>query len=342
MSPPPKPPALLAAFIVLVSAFALQQLRSGVSSERYAKADVCASDHLPTAALGAVRLVFAALILATIAYANVCAETINVTLMYLPESAMKTRHGGPDSFEIFGLRRNTTFTMLSFLLLGIYFAAAGAWPGGGGREEPLIEAVEEGGEAAAGVASLAGACDGASVGVLSIVLTSLLNALYPAHLLLSFATTWVLIPAALRKTEDAARVFGLHTPLLAHNANIAMVSAEVLLSKQRLLPELWPLSALYGVFYVGFAWWWASKHRLFYYFFIDVTLPLPKAVGFHLALFAVLAVASQLGALLSDTVRSGGPAAEAAAALAVTWCGTRIRFVGSKWWAAVGGPARRP
>eukprot|EP00315_Gephyrocapsa_oceanica_P014238 CAMPEP_0185360604 /NCGR_PEP_ID=MMETSP1364-20130426/9723_1 /TAXON_ID=38817 /ORGANISM="Gephyrocapsa oceanica, Strain RCC1303" /LENGTH=317 /DNA_ID=CAMNT_0027960877 /DNA_START=33 /DNA_END=986 /DNA_ORIENTATION=+ len=317
MSPPPKPPALLAAFIVLVSAFALQQLRSGVSSERYAKADVCASDHLPTAALGAVRLVFAALILATIAYANVCAETINVTLMYLPESAMKTRHGGPDSFEIFGLRRNTTFTMLSFLLLGIYFAAAG-------------------------VASLAGACDGASVGVLSIVLTSLLNALYPAHLLLSFATTWVLIPAALRKTEDAARVFGLHTPLLAHNANIAMVSAEVLLSKQRLLPELWPLSALYGVFYVGFAWWWASKHRLFYYFFIDVTLPLPKAVGFHLALFAVLAVASQLGALLSDTVRSGGPAAEAAAALAVTWCGTRIRFVGSKWWAAVGGPARRP
>mmetsp|Transcript_47423 Transcript_47423/g.153928 ORF Transcript_47423/g.153928 Transcript_47423/m.153928 type:complete len:318 (-) Transcript_47423:579-1532(-) len=317
MSPPPKPPALLVAFIVLVSAFALQQLRSGVSSERYAKADVCASDHLPTAALGAVRLVFAALILATIAYANVCAETINVTLMYLPESAMKTRHGGPDSFEIFGLRRNTTFTMLSFLLLGIYFAAAG-------------------------VASLAGACDGASVGVLSIVLTSLLNALYPAHLLLSFATTWVLIPAALRKTEDAARVFGLHTPLLAHNANIAMVSAEVLLSKQRLLPELWPLSALYGVFYVGFAWWWASKHRLFYYFFIDVTLPLPKAVGFHLALFAVLAVASQLGALLSDTVRSGGPAAEAAAALAVTWCGTRIRFVGSKWWAAVGGPARRP
>jgi len=317
MSPPPKPPALLVAFIVLVSAFALQQLRSGVSSERYAKADVCASDHLPTAALGAVRLVFAALILATIAYANVCAETINVTLMYLPESAMKTRHGGPDSFEIFGLRRNTTFTMLSFLLLGIYFAAAG-------------------------VASLAGACDGASVGVLSIVLTSLLNALYPAHLLLSFATTWVLIPAALRKTEDAARVFGLHTPLLAHNANIAMVSAEVLLSKQRLLPELWPLSALYGVFYVGFAWWWASKHRLFYYFFIDVTLPLPKAVGFHLALVAVLAVASQLGALLSDTVRSGGPAAEAAAALAVTWCGTRIRFVGSKWWAAVGGPARRP
>jgi len=218
---------------------------------------------------------------------------------------MPGRHSGSLSFRLSGLARQSPFTGQSFVLLGVYFTLAG-------------------------IASLSGVCEwSTSAGML---LTILINVLYPTHLLICNMVTWVLIPFGwFKKSHAGLRVFGIHTALMAHNANIAMVSLELALSRQFILPELAPFAILYGIYFVIWSWVWALRHRIFYYFFLDVTLPAAKSVGLHFLLAVMLYFGSRLGVAVSG-LHSYGFGTEMAIAALVTFYSSRIRFPTSKWW----------
>lgn len=56
---------------------------------------------------------------------------------------------------------------------------------------------------------------------------------------------------------------------MMHNGNILMMTIETLLFHHK--PELWfcVLPVMVGCLYVALAWWWFSRTRVFYYWFMD-------------------------------------------------------------------------
>jgi len=294
----PGPPGALVLLLLAMTVISFVSFNAGLQSAGVAALDPCSSEFIPTEALGIMRLVFAAIIIICLVTALVT-DGPTIPVSYLPASKVYEL-GGPKLFKINGSSRLTPFTMQSFVLLGIYFAAAGA-------------------------ATLVGPSVCGADSHLRIALISLLNALYPVHLLISYAVTWILLPGAFKKDPVAAQPFVQPVSLTAHNANIMMVNIELALSSQRILPELLGLSVLWGVAFCLFAWGWAQRHRLFYYFFIDYTLPLKTVLGFHLALLCVLALGSLAGSVVSSATSGYGLPVRVIAAALVTWFGMRIR-----------------
>ena len=273
------------------------------SSERLASIDVCNSDYVATSTLAALRLTMAAIIWSCITFA-VNSGPITLKLQYMPQSKLMSMHDGKTQVDLVGLKRQSPFTGQSFILLGLYFTLAGC-------------------------ASALGACDGR----MRVLLACLFSTIYPVHLLISAIVTYILIPMGLRRAPDGKLTvaLGMHTALIAHNANMAFVSIELALSRQQVLAELFPFAILWGVYFVLFSWYWARKHRLFYYLFIDATLPPALSVSMHVGLVGTLALFTQVGAFISTATKAHGLLAEAGASCLIVFGVTRINFHTSKW-----------
>lgn len=299
--PAPAPTAPLILILVVAAAFGTSALTSTLSKlvgPSGTALDAFTSEFLPTQALGAVRLCFSLLVLYVIIMA-VTDKPVTVKLVYLPGSSMVAR-GGPPTLTISGAARLTSFTMQTFTLLGVYFwlvaVASFSWPlltpGGAAR--------------------------------VSIVLASLWNVVYPCSLLVSFITTWVLIPTALKK--GTAAVFAMPTALYAHNANMVMVATELAISRQVVSVELLGAAILWGCWYLLFTWTWClPRWRMVFYFFLDPTLATRKAVAFHLALLLALSMFAALGALISHLSEGQPLLPRLGIALLVCFCTTRVR-----------------
>lgn len=284
--------------------------------------DVATSAHLSTTSLGLMRLAFSGIVFSVVVAITmvvrpnpqrsnptpglvltrsspVSAQLPGMTyvLTYLPGSTIRAR-GGPATLVLEGRLRFVAFTVQTWTLLGVYFALAS-------------------------VASLADAAPS----WLQPLVVALFSVVYPMSLLVSFVTTWVLIPAALEKGPAPVLPLQRWPALVMHNANIAFASAELCLSRNRVLLPLVGLSVLYGCYYIVFAWRVLAVLRAAPYFFLDPTLPLRRSVPLHLALAGLTLAFGALGALLSHlSAQTDAPYRSVGLAATVVLLSTRVRI----------------
>ena len=84
-------------------------------------------------------------------------------------------------------------------------------------------------------------------------------------------------------------VFMTIRPLLMHNANVLLMFTELLLNRMKVDPMHLPMVLAWGVWYVIFAWWWHSRTGVFFYPFMDYSLPNWKILGLKLAVMSAMA-----------------------------------------------------
>ena len=94
-------------------------------------------------------------------------------------------------------------------------------------------------------------------------------------------------------------------PVLMHNANVALMVADLLLGRLPVCASHLPLPLMWGAAYVLFAWGWHARTGVYYYPFLDHTLPWYKAVPMHVALLAALSAFHFLGAFVSNLAANG-------------------------------------
>ena len=92
---------------------------------------------------------------------------------------------------------------------------------------------------------------------------------FTASFLVSTVVTYVLIPGMKSKGAELADPFFQFFPLLFHNVNVILISAEAMLSNISFGFWHFPFIVIYGALYVVFAWYWFHKRGVFYYFFLD-------------------------------------------------------------------------
>ena len=130
---------------------------------------------------------------------------------------------------------------------------------------------------------------------------------------------------ALKKEPKAAYPFSLPTALMCHNANILMTLIELAISRQQVLGSLAGASVVWGIYFVAFPWALGHRHRMFFYFFLDTTLPLKYSVPLHVVLASTLAIFSALGAAISTLFQGRALYERLALALALCLTLTRLR-----------------
>ena len=106
-------------------------------------------------------------------------------------------------------------------------------------------------------------------------------------ILVTLVVTFALVPMN-RKASMKNPTLTSWRGLLYHNGNIASMLLEGALGSMMFAQPDFAFVVLFGCSYVLFAWWWFSRVGAYYYFFLDHTLPIAKAVGFHLGLVTVL------------------------------------------------------
>lgn len=191
---------------------------------------------------------------------------VSVAVIGLSAEGKTMEPEGPRSikFNVTGLARFTTFTSWCWSMQGVYFcisaycSAAHLYPG---RLSPPPPAVH------------------AATWVLYEVCLA-------TSILVTVVVTFVLIPTA--KRTDGHKQFFTWEPLLMHNANIAFMIAELLLTAIPVHPVHFSFAAILGVSYVIFSWFWFWSTGVFYYFFLDFRRK--KAVLMQLALVVALVV----------------------------------------------------
>jgi hypothetical protein len=127
---------------------------------------------------------------------------------------------------------------------------------------------------------------------------------FSVSLLITVVVTFVLIPGAKQRGLPVVNFF--NTPaLLMHNANVMFMLFE---GANNRLPVLLPhivFGVLYGILYTVFAWVWHWHKGIFYYFFLDYARK--DAVLCHLALIAALGVFFYVGVLVSWLTEQDSP-----------------------------------
>jgi hypothetical protein len=110
--------------------------------------------------------------------------------------------------------------------------------------------------------------------------------------------TFVLIPY--RTKTGAEAEFMLKTrAVIMHNANVALMATELLVGELPIRAAHLPFVVLWGCTYVLFAWRWHAMTGVYYYPFLDHTLPWPTAVGFHASLIVALSLFHMVGVAAS-------------------------------------------
>ena len=80
------------------------------------------------------------------------------------------------------------------------------------------------------------------------------------------------------KTNIFSSVLLSHLSIKTHR-----LQGEAALNKLQLVDAHMPYAVLFGVVYVIFAWYWFSRHKVYYYFFLDLSKPV-CVIGYTLTL----------------------------------------------------------
>lgn len=158
--------------------------------------------------------------------------------------AIPGRNGIIKHITLHGYERLSTFTVWSWILIGIYFGLTSY----------------------CGILSYFNYKHYISNNIL-IISWILYELSFAVSYLITIVVTFVLIPSA--KSRNSHHVFFTTPSLLMHNANVILMTLDSLLN---LLPYLYShavFGILYGLCYAIFSWIWFYYRGVFYYFFLD-------------------------------------------------------------------------
>ena len=236
---------------------------------------VGASPILPTGALLGMRLAFASVIAVSLCSSLASRTAHQFRLMTYPGSRL-----APKVLSNRGLQRLTTFTVQCWALQLFYFGCAA-----------VASALH-----LAGVATPDGAALRAALRAVHIAF----EVCFVTSLVVTAVVTFVLLPERRRRgdADGFARMLGWR-PQLMHNANLAFMATELLVSSMPMCGAHAVFSMLFGLQYLLGSWWWLQRTGVVYYPFIDPTLPPRQSIRFHTALLAVFGAFFALGAAVA-------------------------------------------
>lgn len=205
------------------------------------------SHYIDSYTFGLLRLFFSLSVLAVNLVLYFDSAGLTLTLM--------TRDGKQKIFRLFGLERFTMFTVWCWTLEGIYFALAAY----------CSLSISTG----FSLNNLLGFDIDSKILPVCWVLSEITFAL---AYLVTVVVTFVLLPGVKRQGLPTNTFFTV-VALLMHNANVAFLTADILLST--IVFNLWHLffAVLFGCAYVLFQWVWYHRLGAFYYFFLDYERP---------------------------------------------------------------------
>jgi len=210
----------------------------------------------------------------------------------------------PRKVALFGRQRLVTFTVQAWTAQCAYFGLAA-------------------------LAASAGAAGGGG-GWLPLRLTRYLFELCwaVAHLV-TVVSSYVLVPVACRAAPpgEADRVPILQPDqLVLHNANVALMHVDALLSGQCLVPSHAGVAVGFAAYYAAFAWCRARYVAgVVPYFFLDYSLPRAVALAFHLGLVAIIVASFLLGVFLTTQLVAADLGVRVAAHAAIVFAASRLR-----------------
>jgi len=126
------------------------------------------------------------------------------------------------------------------------------------------------------------------------------EASFSCAILVTVAVSFVLIPENAKQgnAEGVANFFTWST-LMMHNANLAFMATELVLSRLTLQITHFPVVVLWGLYYVLIAWGLLRFTGVILYPFLDPTIP--RAVVCHVALIVALLVFFLIGSAVAAT-----------------------------------------
>jgi hypothetical protein len=197
----------------------------------------------------------------------------SIATKYLKESSLK-----PKVITLKGMSRCATFTVWSWCLLTLYFwlATCASYS----VVHPQSYIAQYYGEMA------------------RCITWVLFEISFGVSIQITLVVTFVLIPMIMKL--GGPHDFFCLRQLIMHNLNVFFMITELLLNKVPVHLHHLPFSVLWGCLYVLFAWIWQLKKGVYFYPFLDHTLPWKKAVSFYLGLVVVLAVFHVAGVVLSS------------------------------------------
>lgn len=117
--------------------------------------------------------------------------------------------------------------------------------------------------------------------------------------LITSVVTFVLIPGKQANGGDAQFFFHWR-PVVMHNVNVVIAGTELLLNGMTLRWAHFPISLLWGGYYVVFSWFWLRHAGVVYYPFLDPTRPPSRSVPTAAVVMAVMVVLFGLGVSLES------------------------------------------
>eukprot|EP00619_Florenciella_sp_RCC1007_P000531 CAMPEP_0205903902 /NCGR_PEP_ID=MMETSP1325-20131115/388_1 /ASSEMBLY_ACC=CAM_ASM_000708 /TAXON_ID=236786 /ORGANISM="Florenciella sp., Strain RCC1007" /LENGTH=333 /DNA_ID=CAMNT_0053269607 /DNA_START=43 /DNA_END=1044 /DNA_ORIENTATION=+ len=239
-----------------------EAIASGPGVDAVALADPALS-WLPDWGFVVIRLVSALVVVATALSALMSKTSVWITTHHLSGSKFS-----PVRYDLKGPRRFATFTVQTWCLLGVYFILSSA----------------------VSAAHLLGVRDGFLASpYLSRCLWVMYEICLSYSILVTVIVTFALIPMAKKRAPKNLAVFMTIRPLLMHNANVLLMFTELLMNRLKVDPMHLPMILSWGLWYVVFAWWWHRRTGVFFYPFMDYSLPNWKILGLKMAVMSAMA-----------------------------------------------------
>ena len=224
--------------------------------------DVGSSDIVPTEVL----LTFRLMTLTTV-YASLGRRLLETSGSYVEEMPrFPGSHLRPMCITIGGHATFTTFTVLSWLLQGVYLTAA----------------------ATCSAAELTGYASAPLSRWLPRTAQILFEASVPSSMLVSTVITFVIIPAQLQRGVTPYLFFATNQQLM-HCANLYVSLTELVFNRIPILPADVGYALLVGLLYLPLMWWFARRTHIVWYSFLDPTIPPRASLPNHISIFCCIA-----------------------------------------------------
>jgi hypothetical protein len=160
--------------------------------------------------------------------------------------------------RMWGTARFATFTVWCWTMQGIYFVLS--------AYTFFLLPRAEGGAGADGVAEGGG---GGGFSLAAAAALVLFETNLATSILVTVVVTFVLFPHAMKSSSETNyNLLRKPAALMMHNANIAFMVSELLLTGMPVHLSHFAFGVLLGCAYVIFAWFWYSKVGMFFYFFL--------------------------------------------------------------------------
>jgi hypothetical protein len=256
---------LLIALISFVITLSISVLKSSnLEWETVSVEKITTSDVLPFHFLLAFRWCATILVLSVAAWSFFDPEGLLVQTKYLPESSLSSK-----AIMLKGKSRCATFTVWNWYLIGIYFL----------------------------LTSLVSSFVTSPPIWLLRTIWILYEIAFGCAILVTVVVTFILLPARAKFAKEEGEFdFMLKLrPVLMHNANVFLMSTELIVNNLPVKLNHVPFTALWGCMYCVFAWIWQARTGVYFYPFLDHTLRWWKAMVFHVGLITALMLFHMMG-----------------------------------------------